>query len=476
MNASNAIRARQKRAQSLTQQPIQQLFLRLFPSMLIGVCALLVVDAFDSWLIAQTDTLHLTALGFTVPVTNLLFAFAIAMSICVKAVLSQTISRNQVAQSRRLATSALLVATALGLSVSVFGLVTISPTFSLLGVDYALIPDSFHMGPKPDLMPLITPYVSLRYAGFVLWMLPIVISAMMRAAGHGKLSGYYLASWATVTILLDGGLFWLANFDNPLLAIALGHLAADSLFCLIGLMQLTFKERLIRFKGLSWHTFRHHALSLSRIGLPATLVNILTPCSIFLLTTLISRHGTEPVAALGLFLRIEPLLLLIPMAMTSLLPTIIGHNHAAELHQRVSLSIRLAFKAVIVSQLLVALVVFIIRPSLSQFFNLQPQVAYWFDYALLFLPICLTGYGLFIVATSCLNALLQPLMATSLSVIRLFLLLTPAVFVGHWFFGALGILLGFGISNLIAGAIALLVLLRYCGRNRKQLQSSPLDQ
>jgi len=445
---------RKHRSERLKRAPIASLIKQMLPVMLLGICGLLVVDTIDSWLIARAGTTHLTALGFTVPITNILFACAIAMSISIKALLSHKISQHQCTPSRQLTTDGLILFILISAVISIFGLMTVSPVFQLLGVDYALIPESFHMGPKPELMPIITPYIQTRYIGFVFWMLPICISAIMRAAGRGKLSGMYLTSWALSTILLDSYFYYSNTFENPLLAIAIGHILSDITFSSIGLMHLIFAENLLKFRGLNLKRFTDQSKRLSIIGLPATVVNLLTPASIFLLTALMSQNGQESVAALGLFFRLEPILLLIPMVMTSILPTIIGHNYAANLHTRIIESVNYSYRLIVVVQSITALIIWLMIDHITNFYQLEEQVAFWFGRALLFLPISLTGYGLFIVTTSALNAMHKPMTAMKLSSIRVFIILLPLVIAGHFVNEINGILIAMMLSNMFAGFLA----------------------
>ena len=326
--------SRRSRSQWILNQPISEVLFRLSIPMLPAIIAVLGLDLFDTYLVAKLGTESLAALSFTIPVTASLFALAIGLSIGGAAVLSYSLGKGEHHKAQRLATDSLLIASLLVIIISLLGYFSIEPLFKLLGANYALIPESFHLGPRPDIMPLITDYMQLRYIGFVFLLIPLLSNAIMRATGDTAFAGRLILSWAIFTAVLDYVLMSSDYVDASLINIGWGHLVSDSLFSLLSLVLLNKREKLLEIKVPNKTEFIANCRKILQIALPAAGMSLLIPAALGIITSWVAFYGREAIAAYGVILRIETVVLFLPMVLSTSLPIIVGQNFGAGCYER----------------------------------------------------------------------------------------------------------------------------------------------
>lgn len=445
---------RKNRSQWLLNQPIHKVLYSLTGPMLPAIFAVLGLDLFDTFLVSKLGTESLAALSFTIPVTTSLFALAIGLAIGTSAVLSYSLGKGDHHKAQTLTNDSLLISCMVAILISSIGYVSIDPLFRLLGANYALIPESFHMGPRPDLMPLITEYMQLRYLGFVFLLVPILSNAIMRATGDTVFAGRLMFSWAIFTALLDYVLMSSSLFDASLINIGWGHLLADGLFSILSLLILSKREKLLLLEAPEKNEFITNCRQILHIGLPAASMSLLTPIALGIITSWVAFYGREAIAAFGVILRIETLALFLPMALSTSLPTFVGQNYGAGCKDRTLTAIKTCVSLTVLVQLLVYLILISTALPLAELFSQSQLVIQMIVNLLWFVPLGYIGQGVVILIVSSLSAMHRPKSALLLTSIRMFALFVPGAYIGIYLAGLNGLFFGLMIANLLVGLIA----------------------
>ncbi len=445
---------RMERSFWLLNESTPKVLIKLTLPMLPAIIAIFSLDLFDTYLAATLGTESLAALSFTIPVTSILFAIAIGLSIGNASILSFTLGKGDHHKAKRLTTDSLLIACSVALLVGIIGLLTIKPLFVFLGANYALIPESFHMGPRPDIMPLIAEYMQYRYIGFVFMLLPILTSSIMRATGDTQIAGWLMFSWASVTAIIDGYLMLFHNGPGKLADIALGHLIADIIFSVISLIFLIKRENLIDFHLPSKREFINSCRDIFSIALPAGGMSLLPPIALAIITNWVAFYGREAVAVFGVIARIESLALFIPMTLSTALPIFVGQNFGAGKITRSTRALKQSLILTIIVQLIIYWSLFQYAQPLAALFSNSAAIIKMLNELLVFLPFGYIGLGCVIVAVSTLNAIHRSKAALMLSITRIIGLLIPAAFIGAYSAGLNGLYMGLLFANITIGLVA----------------------
>ena len=106
-----------------------------------------------------------------------------------------------------------------------------------------------------------------------------------------------------------------------------------------------------------------------RVGIPASITNVLGPVATAMLTAIVATHGSAAVAAYGIGARVESLVLIAPVALSSGLSPFIGQNWGAHLEARVAKGFQLALNFSILWGLGAFLVLLAAAPQIAAVFS-----------------------------------------------------------------------------------------------------------
>ncbi|MDF4701748.1 MATE family efflux transporter, partial [Vibrio parahaemolyticus] len=204
---------------------------------------------------------------------------------------------------------------------STLGFFTVTPLFTLLGAKEALIP-------------LIGQYMHVWYLTIPLLVIPMAGNSAIRATGDTKTPAKIMMLAGLINGVLDPllifgiGPFPELGIQGAAIASALSWLGA-----LIGSFYVLIqRERLL---GLpQWQRLKEDWQQILKVGTPAALSNAMNPLSGAILMMMLSSHGTAAVAAYGAAQRIESILILVLMALTSALTPFMAQNFGAKNPQR----------------------------------------------------------------------------------------------------------------------------------------------
>ncbi len=446
-----------ERRRRLLEDPIGKSLLGLAVPMMIGIAASLAFNLVDTFWVGRLGPHALAAMGFTFPVAMVITNLTIGLSIGATAVIARAIGEGREAQVRALTTDALILVVLVVGAVSMAGLATIDPLFTLLGADARTLP-------------LIREYMVPWYAGVGLFVVPLLGNGAIRATGDTK--------WPAVVMVIAG----LVNaVVDPILIFGLGPVPAMGLagaayatvaawgIALAGMMYLLHaRERMLTFARptlarcvASWRAMLH-------VGIPAAGTNLLTPLAAGAITRIVASHGPHAVAAYGVGTRIEGLALIGVYALTASITPFVGQNLGAGQSARVEGALAWVSRAALVWGGGCAAVLFLLAGPIARVFNDDAEVIALTEAYLRIVPVSFAPYGLAILVASFFNAMDMPLKATGLAAMRLVALAIPLAWIGSALFDLTGVFLGIVAANAIMGVTASL----YARRELRAVRAS----
>ncbi|WP_375058589.1 MATE family efflux transporter [Zobellella sp. DQSA1] len=425
--------------------PIGPQLARMTGPMALGIIAIQAFNLVDTFFIGLLGTEALAAVSFTFPVTFLVISLAMGLGAGLSASLGQALGAGDQQQAAQFTSHGLLLAWLLVSLLAWLGAATIAPLFRLLGAGDALLP-------------LIHDYMLIWYLTVPMLVLPMVGNAAIRATGDTRTPSLVMTVAGLVNGLLDPLLiFGLGPF--PALGIkgaAIASACSWLMAMMVGLYLLRRRERLLVSPLAAPAQLLGHWHQLLQVAIPASFTNMLNPVATALLLTVLAGMGTEVVAAYGAASRIEALVLIVMMALSSVLAPFISQNTGAGQHERSRHALLLAMRFAVGFQLVVFGLLWILAPLVARIFTDSPDVATHLERYLRLVPL---GYGLqgcFMLLASALNGLRVSGISLLLNGFRLFGLLLPLAWLGAWWQGEAGIFTGILLANILAGMFACL--------------------
>ncbi|OJI27270.1 Multidrug export protein MepA [Vibrio vulnificus] len=431
--------------------PIAETLRKMTVPMIFGMVAILMFNLVDTFFISLLGTEALAAISYTFPVTFAVNCITMGIGVGLSTSIGRLLGQGEAHQAARFTTHGLLLAIVLVALASTLGFFTVTPLFTLLGAKEALIP-------------LIGQYMHVWYLTIPLLVIPMAGNSAIRATGDTKTPAKIMMLAGLINGVLDPLLiFGVGPFPELGIQGAAIASAFSWLGALIGSFYVLIKRE--RLLGLpQWPRLKEDWRQILKVGTPAALSNAMNPLSGAILMMILSSHGTAAVAAYGAAQRIESILILVLMALTSALTPFMAQNFGAKNPQRAFQGLFVSMRFSVLFQGLVFLMMVPLSIPLAALFSQEQAVRDLLWHYLLVVPISYGFLGIVMMLVSGLNAMHQPLSAFRWSVIRLFVFTLPAAYLGSWLYDIEGLFIGIAVGNILVGLCSYL----YALKQRKQ--------
>jgi len=428
---------------NLLEGPIGPTLRKLSVPMGVGVIFMVLVGLIDTYWASRLGTEELAAMSFAFPIIGVVINVSLGLMIGTSVAVARTVGEGDDDKARRLATHALLLGLLIVAVVAGLGIATQDLVFSALGA-------------PPELVPIIRRYMTIWYASVAVLVVPMMLNGVLRARGDAITPRNMMILSALLNAVLD-----------PILIFGWGPIPG---YGLEGAALATAGARLVTFVYAGFIATRLKVLDLHlpswaelwgswktvlHVGIPATVTNVLGPVATALLTAIVALHGPEAVAAYGIGARVESLVLIAPMALSSGLSPFIGQNWGAHLQERVAEGFRMSVKFSALWGFAGFVILLPTAGWIGRLFSDDPVVAGDIALYLRVVPLGYAGYGVMTMTSSAFNAMDHAVRSTMLSVLRSLVIAVPVAWVGSKLFGLAGTFAGLTIGSLVAAAVGL---------------------
>lgn len=414
---------------------------RLTIPMIWGIAAIVSFQLVDTYYVSLLGTKELAAMTFTFPVTFFVFSIIMGFGIAMSSVVSRLIGEGREDDVKRVTTHGLILAFGVGLLLAILGYIFRDAIFAAMGAD-------------DEMRPLIHDYMTIWWLGAPFMATPFVGNSAIRAAGSTFAPAVIMVSMALFNAAIAPLLvFGLAGFPRLELQGAAIATVISNVFAMIaGLYILHARKRMILPPTqLHFEKFGDSCKRLLFIAVPAGMTSAVNPLVNTLVISLLANFGQEAVAAFGIATRVEAFGFIILMALAVGMSPIIGQNFGARNFQRVHETLRKAIGFSVLWCIGVAAVLMAFAEQVSSIFSDDAIVVY---YAAMSFTIVAPSYlfnSLVNGWSSAFNAMGKPQMAVLMTVVKMVLLMIPAVLIGAQAGGVKGIFWAISLVNIVTG-------------------------
>ena len=405
--------------------------------MLFGVLSLMTFQLTDSAFVGQLGRDPLAALGFTVPMQQLVSGMYVGLGIATTAIISRTLGQGDNLRAQRLGGLVVTIGASLALILCLSVWLLQTGILNFLGAEDQL---------RPAIREYWVPWLMSAWLGALLYF----GYAVCRANGDTKLPGYMMIATSLLNIALDPLYIFVFGWGLP------G--AAWATITAFGIGALVVFPALVRRQWLRFDLLQLQlAKAIRQLGgimAPAMVSQLMPPLSAMLATSLVAGFGSAAVAAWGLGTRLEFFSIVVVLALTMSMPPMIGRMLGAGELDNIRKLVRIAVRFVVVWQLLLGLVWLVASGLVATLFSRDGDVQDILLSYLLRVPLSYSGLGVCMLMVSINNALGLPMRALLISTLRLFACYLPMLWLGAQVSGLTGLMTGALIGNLAAGLLA----------------------
>jgi putative MATE family efflux protein len=309
---------------SLTEDPIPLLTRRIAIPASVGFFFNTMFNFVDTYFAGKISTDALAALSLSFPVFFLVMAAGSGLSQGTTALMAGSLGARDVGLARRYFAQAILFALIAGCGLTVAGWLAAPSLFRLLGAE-------------DDYLRVALAYMNVILGGSVFMILQMTLNAALSAEGNTKpyrnflIVGFF-ANCVLNPILMWG---WLGLPAMGVAGLALATVIVQIGGCVMLYRQVRANEH---YRALPAHLFRPNFALLRGIAgqaVPAGLNMLTVALGIFVITWFVKHFGKEAVAAIGMATRIEQIVLMPAIGLTTAVLSLVGQNHGAGLPHRV---------------------------------------------------------------------------------------------------------------------------------------------
>ena len=427
----------------LTQGSVGRHLFDMAVPVLFGIFTMMSQAFADMWFIGRVGDRELAALSFAFPILMIVTSVAIGLGAGTSSVVARAIGAHNHRRARRLATDSLILSFGITAIVSAIGYLTIEPLFKLLGA-------------PEDMIPLISGYMTILYAGVPFVVVGMVGMSSMRATGDTRLPSMLMVIASVANVILDPILIF---GIGPIPAMGLKGAALAALLARAAIFGGTLYFMRTRLDMLTFNKPDPGELKSSwadvlHVGIPAAGTNAIIPIATGVITAMLARYGPETVAGFGVASRVESLTLVMFYALSAVIGPFVGQNIAAGRADRIFEALRLCTIFCLGTGIVIALLLAFSGQWLPTLFSDNPQVTDVSSLFLMIAPISYGAYGMVMVMNASFNGMGKPMPAVHISVTRMALIYIPLAIVAERFFGITGIFVAYAIANIVTGVIA----------------------
>ncbi len=447
------------RAGTYTEGSIRNHVAKLSSVMILGFLAMTVGQLIEIFYIGKVGKAELAAVTFMFPISMSLNALTRGIGIGASTLIARSMGTGDREQTAVTVTHCYILVLVFTLTFVLAGQFGAGYLFRLLGA-------------TDHVLELAINYAEIWLIGFPLMGLAMVSNGLIRSFGNPTFPGYIMTIAPVVQVIV--GPFLIFGWAGlP----AMGLEGAGWAFVIGAIAQVKLagywyflREDLCRLSnGKFLESFYKSSVAILQVGVPSSASNMIQPLSMGVVTWLLAGYGTTVVAAFGVASRIESVVGMVVIGISTSVVPLVGQNWGAEKFERVHEALNTCYVACLVWGLLAATIMWFGAGYFVNMINDDPSLI---DVAVTFLhiiPFSIGFMGLIVVATHSFNALRRPMPALFLSVARLLIVYIPLALIGSHFFGFVGIFAATAITNVVVGILAVLWNRRTLGQEEQLL-------
>ena len=426
----------------------------------VGLVAVFLVDVVNLLYISMLGQQEMAAaVGYAGTLLFFILSLSIGLSIAAGAITAQALGRGERVHAQQLAGASLVLMAA------------------IMGIA-ALVAFPF----LPDLLQLLgatgsTAELALRFSRIVLPSAPLMglgvcLSALLRSVGDARRAMLVTLGAGVATALLDPLLMF--GFGWGLDGAAIATFLARLVMVGIGLYGVVHIHRLYVWPSTS--VLRQTLRPFLAIGIPSVLTQVATPVGNAFVTESISAFGDNAVAGWAVVGRIIPVAFAALFALSGSVGPILGQNLGAGRHDRLRSTMRDSLKVVVAYVLCVWLLLALGSGSIAEVFHAEGEARELIVFFCVFVAGSYVFNGAVFVANAAFNNLGFVLYSTVLNWGRATLGVVPFIWLGGHYFGARGVLGGYGLGVVLFGVASVVLCFRVLDRLEREDRRCPMQR
>ena len=426
--------------------PIPRAYFKMALPVVLSMLVSLVYNMVDTWFIAQTQNTALVAgVSLCAPMFTLMVAMGDIFGLGGSSLISRLLGQGEAKRVRHVSAFCSYGAIVWGVLVGALMLIFRQPILHLLGA-------------SSDTMDSAMAYYSYLALGAPAIIFTLVPSNILRTEGMAVASMVGSITGALVNMILDPIFIFGLNMGAGGAALATVLSNVVSAVLLIVLLVTKSQQLSVRPRDCSVQGTELREILV--IGVPASITNLMQSFAMALTNRFLLPYGTENVAALGIALKVNMIVMLIMVGFAFGAQPLLGYNYGANNQERLRGILKFDVLVQLVFSVVMTVVFLIFAPQIIRIFMSDGGVIQAGSRILRCMVITMPLMGIILVCTTLFQAAGKAMPAFLLSISRQGVALLICMVVLSAVFGFYGVILAQAAADVVSVILALVLLRR----------------
>lgn len=412
---------------------------------MISMLVVVIYNMADTFFIGQTgDPMQVAAVSLATPVFMVFMALGNLFGIGGSSAISRALGEKKAERARNISSFCCYGSLGLGVIMAALFLLGMNGILKLIGASENTV------GYARD-------YLTYIAFGGPFIMFGTAFGNILRGEGAAKESMIGNMIGTITNIVLDPvmilGLGW--GVVGAAVATVIGNMAASGFYLLYFLR----KKSSLSIRLKDFKAGERIAAGVMSIGIPASLNNILMSCANIVLNHVLVSYGDTPVAAMGVAMKANMLVVLLQIGLCSGIQPLIGYNYGARNKKRLLQVFRFTGMCAVVLGTVLTVIMVLARQAVIQAFINDPEVIAYGIQMVIALQMSGPVLGILFLCINTIQGMGKAIPSLVLTICRQGLIFIPLVFILNGIFGLDGAIYAQPAADFISIVLSLVICL-----------------
>ncbi len=412
---------------------------------MISMLVVVIYNMADTFFIGQTgDPMQVAAVSLATPVFMVFMALGNLFGIGGSSAISRALGEKNPERAKHISSFCCYGSLGLGIIMAVL---------FLIGMDFILK----MIGASENTAGYAREYLSYIAFGGPFIMFGTAFGNILRGEGASKESMIGNLIGTVTNIILDPIMILVFGWGVAGAAIAtvIGNMAASAFYIIYFLM----KKSSLSIHIKDFRMGNQIASSVTAIGIPASLNNILMSCANIILNLALTGYGDTPVAAMGIAMKSNMLVVLLQIGLCAGIQPLIGYNYGARNKDRLIKIFQFTGICSIIMGTVLTTAMVIARQFLIQAFIDNPEVISYGIQMVIALQLSGPVIGILFLCINTIQGMGKALPSLVLTICRQGLVFIPSVFILNKLFGLDGVIYAQPVADYLSIILSIILCL-----------------
>ncbi len=427
------------------KESITKLLFRFSLPGTVGMVVAATYNVVDTIFIGRLGSEAIAALSIAFPIQMILGAIGVGVGVGAASLISRSLGAGNDRNAEKAVGQVISLALIFG------ALIALASKFYLRSLLVVF-------GASSDILELTLEYTSVITAWSVVFFLIMSLNNVVRAEGSPLFSMKIMVGSSLLNIALDP--IFIFSLDMGIQGAAVATVLAKSTGAFILLFHFISGRSNVLLHPKNMRLDFNIIKNISKIGFPSMVRLLSKNLSLTITNIILAGYGHIPIAAMGLFFRMQMLLIMPVIGFSQGMLPVIGYNYGAQKKERIRETVVKGFSISTAFITLLALIVYISPSTFLNFFTSDPELIAMGSYSMRIMMLMLPLLGVQIVSTIFFQAIGKGVPSLFLSLLREVMLFIPLLLIlsGSW--GLLGVWAARPVSDLLAFIITFAMIAR----------------